>query len=41
MKIIIVQESRGLSWNLQTFYSKGEETVNWALCGFYNNADES
>ena len=32
MKIIIVQECRGLSWNLQTFYSKGEDKVIWALC---------
>ena len=24
VKIIIVQECRGLSWNLQTFYSTGE-----------------
>ena len=31
-KIIIVQEYRGLSWNLQTFYSKGEDKVTWALC---------
>ena len=27
MKIIIVQECRGLSWNLQTFYSIGEDKV--------------
>ena len=32
MKIIIVQECHGLSWNLQTFYSKGEDKVTWALC---------
>ena len=32
MKIIIVQECRGLSWNLQTFYSTGEDKVKWALC---------
>ena len=32
MKIIILQECRGLSWNLQTFYSKGEDKVIWALC---------
>ena len=25
VKIIIVQECRGLSWNLQTFYSTGED----------------
>ena len=31
MKIIIVQECRGLSWNLQTFYSTGEDKVNCAL----------
>jgi hypothetical protein len=29
---IIVQECHGLSWNLQTFYSKGEDKVIWALC---------
>ena len=28
MKIIIVQECRELSWNLQTFYSIGEDKVN-------------
>ena len=32
MKIIIVQECRGLSWNLQTFYSKGEDKAIWAFC---------
>ena len=32
VKIIIVQECRGLSWNLQTFYSKGEDKAIWALC---------
>ena len=31
MKIIIVQGCRGLSWNLQTFYSTGEDKVKWAL----------
>ena len=31
MKIIIVQECHGLSWNLQTFYSTGEDKVKWAL----------
>ena len=31
MKLIIVQECRGLSWNLQTFYSTGEEKVKLAL----------
>ena len=31
MKIIIVQESHGLSWNLQTFYSTEEDKVKWAL----------
>ena len=41
MKIIIVQDSRGLSWNLQTFYSKGEDKVIWALCQINNNAYES
>jgi len=30
MKIIIVQECQGLSWNLQTFYSTGEDMVKWA-----------
>ena len=29
--IIIVQECRGLSMNLQTFYSTGEDKVKWAL----------
>ena len=32
VKIIIVQEFRGLSWNLKTFYSIGEDRVIWALC---------
>ena len=40
-KIIIVQECRGPSWNLQTFYSRGEEKVIWALCQINNNANES
>ena len=31
MKIIIVQGCHGLSWNLQTFYSAGEDKVKWAL----------
>ena len=31
MKMIIVQECRGLSWNLQIFYSTGEDKVKWAL----------
>ena len=31
MKIIIVQECHGLSWNLQTFYSTGEDKVKCAL----------
>ena len=31
VKIIIVQECHGLSWNLQTFYSTGEDKVKWAL----------
>ena len=31
LKIIIVQECRGLSWDLQTFYSKGEDKVIWDL----------
>ena len=31
MKIIIVQECHGLSWNLQTFYSIGEDKVKWSL----------
>ena len=41
VKIIIVQECRGLSWNLQTFYSKGGDEVIWALCWISNNANES
>ena len=32
VKIIIVQECLGLSWNMQTFYSTGEDKVKWALC---------
>ena len=40
-KIIIVQECRGLSQNLQTFYSKGEDKVIWALRQINNNANES
>ena len=32
VKIIIVQECHGLSWNLQTFYLTGEDKVKWALC---------
>ena len=31
VKIIIVQECRGLSWNPQTFYSTGEDRVKCAL----------
>ena len=31
VKIIIVQECHGLSWNLQTFYSTREDKVKWAL----------
>ena len=31
VKIIIVQECPGLSWNVQTFYSIGEDKVKWAL----------
>ena len=31
MKIIIVEEYHGLSWNLQTFYSRGEDKVIWTL----------
>ena len=41
MKIIIVQECRGLSWNLQTFYSTGEDKVKWALYQFNNYSYES
>ena len=41
MKIIIVQECCGLSWNLQTFYSTGEDKVKWALCQINNYANES
>ena len=40
LKIIIVQECRGLSWNLQTFYSGEEDKVIWALCQI-NNANGS
>ena len=39
-KITIVQECRGLSWNLQTFYSTGDK-VKWALCYVNNNAYDS
>ena len=31
MKIIIVQEYHGLSWNLKSFYSTGEDRVKCAL----------
>ena len=31
MNIIIMQECRGLSWILQTFYSIGEDKVKCAL----------
>ena len=31
MKIVIVQECCGLSWNRQTFYSTGEDKVKCAL----------
>ena len=31
MEILIVQECHGLSWNLQTFYSIGEDKVKCAL----------
>ena len=41
LKIIIVQECHGLRWNLQTFYSKGEDKVIWALCPVNNSANES
>ena len=41
MKIIIVQECRGLSWNLQTFYSIGEDKVKCALYQFNNYSYES
>ena len=41
MKIIIVQECHGLSQNLQTFYSKGEDKVIWDLHQINNNANES
>ena len=36
MKIIIVQECHGLSWNLQTFYSIGEDKVKCALYQFHS-----
>ena len=39
-KIIIVQECHGLSWNLQTFYSRGGDKVIWALCQINNNGYE-
>ena len=41
LKIIIVQECRGLSWNLQTFYSTGEDKVKCALYQFSNYSYES
>ena len=41
MKIIIVQECRGLSWNLQTVYSTGEDKVKWALYQINNYSYES
>ena len=41
LKIIIVQECRGLSWNLQIFYSRGEDKVIWDLCQINNNSNES
>ena len=41
MKIIIVQECHGLSWNLQTFYSAGEDKVKWALYQFNSYSYES
>ena len=41
VKIIIVQECRGLSWNLQTFYSTGEDKVKWALYQINNYSYES
>ena len=41
MKIIIVQECHGLSWNLQTFYSIGDDKVKWALYQFNNYSYES
>ena len=36
-----MQECHGLSWNLQTFYSTGEDKVKWALCYINNYANES
>ena len=36
-----MQECRGVSWNLQTFYSREEDKVIWALCWINNNIDES
>ena len=41
VKILIVQECHGLSWNLQPFYSTGDDKVKWALCQINNNAYES
>ena len=40
-KMIIVQECHGLSWNLQTFYSTGEDKVKCALYQFNNYSYES
>ena len=41
MKIIIVQECHGLSWNLQTFHSKGEDKAIWLFVRSNINAYES
>ena len=41
LKIIIVQECRGLSQNLQTFYSTGEDKVKRALYQFNSYSCES
>ena len=41
VKIIIVQECCGLSWNLQIFYSIGEDKVKCALYQFNNYSIES
>ena len=40
MKITIMQEFHGLSWNLQTFYSTGEDKVKWALYQINNYSYE-
>ena len=41
VKIIKVQECHGLSWNLQTFYSRGEDKVTWTFYQNNNKANKS